>query len=322
MIRTAEANEVPWTECVAWIARQDFEEVTPTQETPAYYRSPFHAYASGNLCWKAAFEQEIASAAVGARNYPQHGRAGEDAFRSAFEYAFDELGADVPEEGVVVDVGCGTGTSTRRLAAKFESAKEVVGVDLSPYFLTVGRKLLELEPTTDLWVSEIRKDDRIRFVSADAAAMPFEDASVDVCQLNLVVHECPPSATKAILRECKRVLKPEGGQLWISEMDFDTPGFKNLRANPLLFSLIRSTEPMLDLYADYNARGLAADLVDLGFHHVKIRAATGRHFALVATTLVGGQETNEDERLGVIDDRRLETALPDTHLATWAVESR
>lgn len=34
-------------------------------ETPEYYRRPFHAYSDGNLCWEAAWEQHLASKAVG-----------------------------------------------------------------------------------------------------------------------------------------------------------------------------------------------------------------------------------------------------------------
>ena len=308
MMSTAEANEVPWRRCVDWISQQA-EWSVEEKEVPEYYASSFHAYREGNLCFEAAFEQEIASAAVGARNYPKFGRDGEEAFRGAFDVAFDALGATVvPDNGVLVDLGCGTGTSTRRFAQKYPRASKIVGMDLSPYMLAVGRRLLELAPTRDVWVTDIEKDDRISFVHGDAASLPFPDGSIDVCALNLVVHECPPSATRAILSECRRVLHQGHGQLWIAEMDFDTPGFKNLRSNPLLFSFIRSTEPMLDLYADYNAMGIAQDLRDLGFD-VRLQAATGRHFALVAT--VGGQ--------GTIDDRRTETALPDTHLATWAV---
>ena len=62
-------------------------------------------------------------------------------------------------------------------------------------------------------------------------------------------------------------------------MDFDTEGFSKLRANPLLFALIRSTEPYLDVYADYQTSrigdqpALAHDLSEVGFGEVKLAAA-------------------------------------------------
>ena len=112
---------------------------------------------------------------------------------------------------------------------------------------------------------------------------------------------------------CVRILRP-GGALWITEMDFETPAFAKLRANPLLFSLIRSTEPYLDAYAEYQP-ALAAELAAMGFSTVRLAAATGRHFALLAVK--GDAETP-----GTVDDRRTETAKEDTHLKTWESKAK
>ena len=78
----------------------------------------------------------------------------------------------------------------------------------------------------------------------------------------------------------------------------------------MLFSLVRSTEPYLDEYADYQP-SLPADLVDIGFGPVKLEAATGRHFACVATKPVDAAAPR------AVDDRRAETAKEDTHLRTF-----
>lgn len=304
MVDTAEANGIRWREAVDWIQQLETWEAEDV-EVPAYYRAAFHGYNRGNLCWEAAFEQEVASAAVGARNYP---RGGEPAFRGAFESAFESLGARVPADGVVADLGCGTGTSTRLLAQKYARAGSVVGVDLSPHMVQVARRLGRGVSGAD-WVADVESDPRVSFRCADVARLPFEDGSVDVCQLSLVVHELPPAETRRVLRECARVLKPGTGQLWLCEMDFDTAGFTKLRKNPVLFAFIKSTEPYLDEYAAYNARGIIDDIVDLGsFADVRLRAATGRHFALVATC--GNAPT-------AVEDLREDTALPDTHLATF-----
>lgn len=311
MVKTAEENSVPWSDAKAWVSslESDWEGLVGDEEdsrvdVPDYYRAPFHAYTGGNLCLEAAFEQEIASAAVGARNYPSFGRTGEEAFRGAFDDAFRELGANAGD--TILDLGCGTGVSSRRLARQFPSSR-VIGVDLSPFFLAVAKKLLGR--VSDRWIND-DLDQPVEFVRADIAHLPYDNDSVDVCQLSLVVHELPPKETRRVLEECSRVLKPNG-QLWISEMDFDTTGFKTLRENPMLFSFIRSTEPYLDEYADYNARGIVADLEKLPFDTVKLRAATGRHFALVATKASSSPKSLR------VDDRRAETAMPDTHLATF-----
>ena len=347
MVKTAEANGVPWRDAFAWLSSRGPWALSDTEEAqslsvPEYYVQPFHAYEEGNLCWDAALESEIASRAVGARNFPAYGADGEEAFRGAFEEALTSLGAAVPDDGFAVDLGCGSGCSTRRIASRYPKAGRVVGIDLSPHFLQVGRRLLELgtsnneqqqqqqqrPPTTadDDWQWVNRRSDydavkervELRHGLAEATGLPNE--SVDVVNIGLVIHECPPSATKSIMAEAYRLLKP-GGQLWVTEMDFTTEGFRKLRANPLLFSLIRATEPYLDVYADYQEE-LPSDLVDLGFRPVRLAAATGRHFALLATKPREG-EAEEDEEGGsldtdvLIDDRRAETAKEDTHLKTW-----
>lgn len=310
MIETARKNGVPWESSVEWLAGARAWAVDAAEAdvaVPAYYANKFHAYADGNLCWEAAFEQEPASRAVGARNYPAFGADGEGAFRGAFDDALASIGAAVPDGAVVVDVGCGTGVSTRRLAAAHPTASEVVGVDLSPHFLAVARALPALcAEAAGRWVNAVAADGRVTYLRADASDLPWADGSVDVVSLSLVVHELPPAATRAALAEARRVLRP-GGQLWLSEMDFDTDGYVALRASPP-YALIRATEPYLDVYADYGAAGVAADAAAVGFGAVRAVAATGRHFALVADASAGGP---------TVDDRRRETALPDTHLATW-----
>eukprot|EP00629_Pelagomonadales_sp_RCC1024_P015447 CAMPEP_0119296606 /NCGR_PEP_ID=MMETSP1329-20130426/50657_1 /TAXON_ID=114041 /ORGANISM="Genus nov. species nov., Strain RCC1024" /LENGTH=356 /DNA_ID=CAMNT_0007297541 /DNA_START=163 /DNA_END=1233 /DNA_ORIENTATION=- len=308
MIDTAKKNGVPWADSVAWLERQrewtlEGDAVAP----PAYYEAPFHAYDSGNLCWQAAFEQEVASKAVGARNYPAFGAEGETAFRGAFDDALVDAGARVPDDAVVVDLGCGTGYSTRRLAEQYPRAAKFVGVDLSPYFVAVARELPRIEGTEEHWVNAVQRDERVSFECADAASTPLESASADVCVLTFVVHELPPSATAAIVREAHRLLKP-GGQLWINEMDFETEGYAKLRASPA-YAFIRATEPYLDVYADHGATGVAGDCVAAGFGRVKAVAATGRHYSLVADRVAAAAPE--------IVDLRAETAKPDTHLKTW-----
>ena len=311
---TAKANGVDWSDALDYIKNAaTWDDDARADDIGDYYFRPFHAYDDGNCCLEAAWEQEIASKAVGARNYPEFGAKGDDAFRDAFDAALDELGAAVPAGGVVYDIGCGTGTSTRRLAARYPEAADIVGVDASPQMIQVARELVSLSARGALdarWVNEVAADERVSFERASAEAF-LPNKSADVVVLSLVVHELPPFAYERIVQLCHDALKPDG-QLWIYDMDFDTPGFADLRANPLLFSLIRSTEPYLDEYADYGVARMAAAAANVGFSEVRLRAATGRHFALVAEKAATGA--------GVVD-RRLETRLPDTHLASWAVKS-
>ena len=330
MVKTAEANGVPWRDTLAWIKEQGPwvlpGEASDAEEggvpIPEYYRRPFHAYEEGNLCWDAAWEGEIASRAVGARNFPDYGADGEAAFRGAFDEALRSIGASCPDGGSIVDFGCGSGVSTRRLASGFPRASSVLGLDLSPHFLAVGRRLLELCPegggeANRPWVNAVSSDARISLRRADVASTDLPDGAADVVCLSLVIHELPPEATREVCAEAFRVLK-RGGQLWITEMDFDTPGFTKLRSNPLLFSLIRSTEPYLDEYADYQTSGqLPNDLAAIGFGTVKLTAATGRHFALVATKPADAAAAAFSSSPAIVEDLRAEFAKPDTHLKTW-----
>mmetsp|Transcript_38279 Transcript_38279/g.114599 ORF Transcript_38279/g.114599 Transcript_38279/m.114599 type:complete len:477 (+) Transcript_38279:60-1490(+) len=325
MVETAERNGVPWRDALDWIKARGpwrLSEDDSAVAIPEYYRRPFHAYEQGNLCWDAAWEGEIASRAVGARNFPEFGERGEEAFRGAFDEALASLGAECPAGGSLVDLGCGSGISTRRLAAAHPQAGSVVGVDLSPHFLAVGRMLLELEEEERRrWVQPLEPDGRISLLHADAAATGLAACSVDVVQLSLVMHELPPAAAGDIFAEAHRILRP-GGQLWVTEMDFATEGFSKLRSNPLLFSLIRSTEPYLDAYADWQTAegvpggGPAAALAEVGFGRIRLAAATGRHFALVCSRPLNGCEPDR-----AVDDRRAATAKPDTHLKTWEAKA-
>ena len=213
--------------------------------TPAYYRRAFHAYDDGNLCWEHACHQPLVSRAVGARNLP--GLPAEDGdanFRGAFERELLALlPADAPcrqPGAAIVDLGCGTGISTRRLLDAFPGAASCVGVDLSPHMVAVGRALLDRE--------EGASDPRLKLALGDAARLgDVPDGSVDLVSLCLVLHELPGSATDDILSEAARALKP-GGHLAIFEMDPASPGFLRARSNPWVFAALRSTEPYLDDY--------------------------------------------------------------------------
>ena len=232
MVASAESTGLDWAASVR--ALQDdgtcsqanvdavVAENEPPVAIPAYFQQPFHAYDDGNLCWEHATEQSLASAAVGARNLPGlPPEEGEEIFRGAWER---ELRALLPDDcgaktagASIVDLGCGSGASARRLLGAFPSAASCVGLDLSPHMIVVGRSLLRRAAFSDA---------RLRLVHGDAAATRRPSASADLVSLCLVLHELPAAATDEILAEANRVLKP-GGHLarWTRQ-----PG---LRAHPL-----------------------------------------------------------------------------------------
>lgn len=330
IVGTAEENGIPWKSSLAWLASQEGPWQEPSVETstddsvdvPSYYRQPFHAYEQGNLCWEAALEVELASAAVGARNFPDFGAKGEQAFRGAFVNVFDkELHVSVPDQAIIVDLGCGTGMSTRPLAQNYPQAKKIIGIDLSRYFVAVGRKLLELAPRSfhegGPWVSDIGQDARIDYRVANAADTKLPAALADVVNLQFVAHELPLEATKDVVDEAYRILKP-GGQLWVGEMDFESPGYAAQRANPLLFSLIRATEPYLDDYAE--GQTALRQHIAARFATTRVTAATGRHYALLAVKHSLEETATVEQPGSLVDDRFDDQGnyrVPDTHLQVW-----
>jgi ubiquinone/menaquinone biosynthesis C-methylase UbiE len=258
-------------------------------------------------------------------------------FRSAFDKALVELGAGLStEEGkdaVIVDFGCGTGTSTRRLAAQYPKATKLIGIDLSPYFIDVGNTLLKLAPDAICsgsavgWIAKVDPDPRIQLQQGDIANTNLPSNFASVVNIGLVMHELPLDAAKEVVLEAYRILQP-GGQLWISEMDFESPAYKAQRENAMLFSLLRATEPYLDEYADGMPalREFIVDVfsgsnndVEANKGYVRIAAATGRHYALIAqkegnsSTSSQGNKQLEDVRF--LEDGRY--ALEDTHLKPW-----
>jgi ubiquinone/menaquinone biosynthesis C-methylase UbiE len=328
MVKTAEANGINWIEAYDWISSdpsgpwnaqtQTMTSTNIVKEYPNYYLKPFHGYESGNLCWKAAFEQELALKAVGARNFPEYGSEGAKAFRDAFDSALTDLGASIPKGGAILDMGCGTGMSTRNVANKYPQAKKVIGIDLSHYFIEVGKYLLDRAPKGYAeggpWVTSISLDPRIELSTGDITNTDLSDESVDVVNLSLVIHELPVSATVSAVDEAYRLLKP-GGQLWICEMDFDSPAYAAQRDNGLLFSLLRATEPFLDDYAD-GCDSVRQHIVEK-FDRVSTSAATGRHFALVATKATNESIVAKTELEDIRFDAEGNYRVEDTHLKPW-----
>ena len=168
-----------------------------------------------------------------------------DIFPSVFNSALDQLGAYVPKDGILVDMGCGFGMSTRNLAGKYPLAKKIMGLDLSEYFIEVGKfLLLDRSPKGYAeggpWVTSITSDPRIELMTRDMAHTGLEDELLDVVNLSLVIHELPISATVSVVDEAYRILKP-GRQLWICEMDFDSPAY----AAPTPISLMARLRPIV-----------------------------------------------------------------------------
>ena len=222
---------------------------------------------------------------MGAAQFPglpqQGGGEGERLFRGSYDREMlDLMPEDAPARGegaVLVDLGCGTGESARRLLANFPKAGSCVGIDLSPHMTLIGRALQRRAAQPH--------DGRLDLRYGDAAATGLATGSADLVSLCLIMHELPASATASILAEASRVLKP-GGHLAIFEMDPSSPGYGQIRANPLLFAIVRSTEPYLDEYFFDVAPRLNEMLEEAGFQPMAKRLIeSNKHQVVMARRL-------------------------------------
>jgi SAM-dependent methyltransferase len=94
----------------------------------------------------------------------------------------------------ILDLGCGPGDLVVEISHRVREAR-IVGIDVSPSML--------------LWASRhATTDGRIRFIVCDAAAVPFDDASVDLVVSTLSMHHWTEPAD--VFAEIARVLRPDG----------------------------------------------------------------------------------------------------------------
>lgn len=128
-------------------------------------------------------------------------RVASDAFLARLNDAVD--GLDLPAEGTVVDLGCGTGNLTRLLAGRLPDAVRIVAADFSAGMLDQARAKLDgVRP--------------VEWLHADAAALPLEDAETDVVICFSAWPHFPDP--RAVAQELHRVLRP-GGVLYILHVD-------------------------------------------------------------------------------------------------------
>lgn len=107
----------------------------------------------------------------------------------------------------VLDVGCGFGLETLRLARLVAPGGAVTGIDLSTDFIAEARRRATAAGLD------------VDFVPGDAQRLPFPDDSFDVTRAErvLIYLDAPDRA----LAELVRVTRP-GGRIAIIEPDFDT----------------------------------------------------------------------------------------------------
>jgi ubiquinone/menaquinone biosynthesis C-methylase UbiE len=132
-------------------------------------------------------------------------RAKHPFFRSVIADYINAL--ELPKIGRVIEIGCGTGVVSRRLAAAPGFRGSIVATDLSPFLIGIARQHAKAESIAD----------RIAFEVSSATDLRTKGSDCDlVIAHTLLSHSADPVT---ILAESARVLRP-GGQLLIFDRDF------------------------------------------------------------------------------------------------------
>ncbi|MGW3916743.1 class I SAM-dependent methyltransferase [Streptomyces sp. NPDC005070] len=105
----------------------------------------------------------------------------------------------------VLDVGCGTGYLTRRMAAVVGPRGTVTGVDPSPSVLAYARRR-----------SGAGQDATCAYREGVVENLGFPDRSFDTVVTSLMLHHLPEELRPAALEEMWRVVRP-GGRLLVVE---------------------------------------------------------------------------------------------------------
>ncbi|QSW99559.1 class I SAM-dependent methyltransferase [Haloterrigena alkaliphila] len=257
-----------------------------------------------------------------------------------YEYGSDVLELLDPEPGErILDLGCGTGHLTARIA---DAGATTIGVDSAPEMIERAREehavpTIDSTPTepadegsADHSVPTDRADDSApRFVRADARTLSFEE-SFDAVFSNAALHWIPDDDQDAVLSRVRDALRP-GGR-FVAELG-GTGNVQQIVDATLAALEARGYEAETPWYfpsvGEYASR--------LEAHGFEVRYA--RLFDR-PTELEGGPSGMENwlemfgdslfeglsaaERAAVIDDveTRLEPELYDETSATWTADYR
>lgn len=160
----------------------------------------------------------------------------------------EEAVADLPDGGVIVDVGAGTGTQSLALAARRRDAR-VIAVDGDPAVLDRAR----VKPGADT----------VEWTHGKGTSLPVADASVDRVTCSLMLHHLTSDAKLTALRESHRILVP-GGRLHVA--DWGAPTDRTMSAAFTLLELLDGKPTT----ADHRAGRLPGLIEQAGFTELRV----------------------------------------------------
>ncbi|UCE97102.1 MAG: class I SAM-dependent methyltransferase [Dehalococcoidia bacterium] len=147
----------------------------------------------------------------------------------------------------ILDVCCGTGTLTMRIAEKVGQQAGVTGIDTSQEMIRIATK------------KAVKKKLSIKFELASGKSLPFLDNYFDRSFVSLCLHELPNDLRIKVLQEIQRVLKING---YLVVIDF------NLSQKLLPRLMIKMFVKFIEKEVAYNfllKELLGTEIAELGF---------------------------------------------------------
>lgn len=137
----------------------------------------------------------------------------------------------------VLDVGCGTGCLTRRMAKIVSPGGSVLGIDPSTEVIEYARRKT--------------REPHCSYETGVGEALSAPDGSFDVVVTCLAMHHLPEDVRPVALREMHRVLRP-GGRLLVAD-------FRQPRTRPVRHVIAAITGHVMAHYRVDTLDGLIAD---------------------------------------------------------------
>lgn len=181
---------------------------------------------------------------------------------------YTEVAAHVPEQGDILDVGCGTGGVT---AALLTEGRHVTGVDRSPQMLAIAETKLA-EP---LAAGRLR----LRQVPITGMEREFRPESFDAVVCCLVLSELSATEESYALDVFCRLLRPGGTLVLADEVTPNSPARRWLyRAGRWPMAAVTYLVTQTSTHA---TRELDRKLTDRGLDTVQVAHRQGQSFQIV-----------------------------------------
>jgi ubiquinone/menaquinone biosynthesis C-methylase UbiE len=184
---------------------KEFSSNVPKDRFPSYYAQAFHFQTDGYLSGESAelYDHQVELVFAG---------GAEAMRRQALPPLVNFFRGQSTANLKLLDVACGTGRFLSEVKMNFPDL-QVVGLDLSPWYLKKARETLAGFTRAD-------------FCEANAEEIPFKENHFDALTCIYLFHELPRRVRSQVVHEMSRVLKPGGLMVHVDTIQLgDKPHF-------------------------------------------------------------------------------------------------